>query len=261
MTGLMNKVRTWWRRFTETELTLREVVGQMRQGLDLQAEATSFTMARAEEKRRELRTELENHEALSRQAKDFLRDGDEQLAERTVMLRVQSEERIKRLQAEYAELQATAEHKVRSFKDREGLVKGREAVVPELEREQQLNALEEQIQRQTSKYLENGTDQQFDRAEREIRIRGQQLRAKELLSSDPNAQMDQEIRKAVGQRKIDDAMVALRAELASSGEVIEGEVVDVTASARRLLEAPRYEGLLQPGRQRTTVPANRRLTD
>lgn len=54
--------------------------------LELQAEATSFVMARADEARTKLQSELDNHESLRREAEAFLKNGDEKAARRLVGL-------------------------------------------------------------------------------------------------------------------------------------------------------------------------------
>ena len=50
------------------EQTLMDSASQMMQNLDLKANAASFAMARADEVRKNLRDELDNHESLRREA-------------------------------------------------------------------------------------------------------------------------------------------------------------------------------------------------
>lgn len=225
----------------------RQDVERMMQGLNLQADAASFAMARADEVRDQLRNEIENHEALGRQAEHFMRANDERAAQRCVILQVQSAETIGKLREKYAELQKQAELKLAAFRQTEEKVKQRREQLPELEQDQRILQLEQQIQRATTQLSLDSPISSFDQASRELRIRRQQLSNKGLLEADPNAELDRRIKQALGQKKIDDAMAALRKRLAEEN-VVEGEVVSVTAingvdEARKLLEAPRYEGL------------------
>jgi phage shock protein A len=257
---LLARVRQAWRNFTETPADFQQLVGQMREGLELQADATAFAMVRADEKYDELQSELENYESLKREAESLMREGKEVLAQRAVTLQVQSQDKIERLQKEYQNLQSQAEQKVQSFKDRESTVRDRESQVPELIIEQRMAEMEERIQRSASKYLPGGTDARFNQAERELRIRNRQLANKQLLGSDPNAALDREIKSAVGQRKIDQAMAELRARItAGTGEVVDGEIINPAEEAKKLLQAPRYGGLVQHKSERETIPVSRRL--
>ena len=189
--------------------SLRSSAEQMLEGLDLVAEATSFAMTRADEVQDKLRAEIENYESLGREAESFVRDGDQQAAMRCITLQVQSGETVARLKEQYISLQREADQKVADLQRKKQDVEQRVAALPELEQEQRLVHLEERIARATSQLSLESPQNAFDQAAREIRIRRNQLRNKELLTADPNAELDARIREAVGQRKIDAAWARL----------------------------------------------------
>ncbi|HOK55271.1 MAG TPA: hypothetical protein PLU88_05340 [Armatimonadota bacterium] len=231
--------------------------------LELQAEATSFVMARADEARTKLQSELDNHESLRREAEAFLKNGDEKAARRLVGLQLQSAEKVKQLKDEYERLQREAEQKVVEYRKSEQEVKKRIEALPRLEQEAYLLREEEQIQRATSKFDLQSPQSAFDKVERELDIRRKQIQNRSLLSTDPNAELDLRIQEAIGARKIEEAMEALRkkinegavdAEFTSVSESTEALIGD----AQKMLEAPRYQGLgLPTGDERQKEPQPR----
>src|SRR3990167_2994523 len=83
----------------------------------------------------------------------------------------------------------------------------------------------ERIQKKLEGFSMDSPKRAFDQAAHELRIRERQVTNRQLLASDPNAELDLRIRQAVGERKIAEAMQQLRQKVAAEGDVIEGEVV------------------------------------
>src|SRR3989344_4237265 len=228
--------------------TPREARKDMYKGLEVQGEATSFTMARADDLYERLEAEIANNEALQREAEAFVRDGDLQAAERCVTLRVQSDEKIVQLKKKYEETQRQAEADVAQFRKNDHELKARAEALPEMEERQHIVAMGERIQKKLEGFSMDSPKRAFDQAAHELRIRERQVTNRQLLASDPNAELDLRIRQAVGERKIAEAMQQLRQKVAAEGDAIEGEVVkapqlDQAVEAKKLLEAPRYSGL------------------
>jgi len=227
----------------------------MLEALDLRAEAVSFSMARADAKFAELKNELENHEALGRQAEEFLRAGDEEAAERCVALQLQSAKAVERLKKEYEALQREAEQGAQEFLEKRRALEERVAQIPQLHEDARLIRAQEKIERATAKFSLESAERSFDETAREIRIRKLQLQNRTLLTSDPNAQLDRRIRESLERKEIAEAMAALRKK--SFGEpTVDAEFVetrdlasvlveeDPVSSAQKLLAAPRYQGIL-----------------
>lgn len=232
------------------EQTLRDSASQMMQNLELQANAASFAMARADEVRKTLRDELDNHESLRREAEEFLKQGDEVSARRLVTLQIQSQEKVAKLKEEYEALQLEAEQKVTAFRKSEEDVNKRVQALPKLEQEAQILREEERLQKALSKFNLQSPQNEFDRVEREIEIKRRQLQNRNLLTADPNAELDMKIKQAVGERKIENAMDALKKKVLESSvidaEYTEAGAEDVVSAAQKALEAPRYQNLALP---------------
>lgn len=240
----------FWRFLTGQEPpSPREALADMYKGLEIQGDATSFAMARADDLYERLETEITNNEALNREAENFLREGNQEAAQRCVTLRVQSDAKIEQLKSSYAEAQKDAEQKVVMFRKSQGDVEVRHEALPQIEEQQHIVAMGERIQKKLASFSMDNPQRAFDQAARELRVRERQLANRQLLATDPNAELDLRIRQAVGERKVAAAMEELRSKIAAEGDIIEGQVVKsveidhAAGQARQLLEAPRYSGL------------------
>ncbi len=260
---MIDAVRSFFSGGTTPEAVLQASAREMMQTLELQANATSFAMARADEVRRNLQSELDNHEALRREAETFLAQGDENAARRLVALQLQSAEKIARLKEQYAALQAEAEQKVLEYRKSEEEVRRRVEALPSLQQEARMLREEEELQKRLRQFDIAGPQNEFDRIERELDIKRKQIANRNLLTADPNAELDRRIQEAIGQRKIEEALAALKKKVAERGaidvEFTEASQPDPVAEAQKMLEAPRYQGLLGqwPERQKEGVPAPR----
>lgn len=245
------------------ETTLQSSASEMLRTLELQADATAFTMARADDVRAKLQSEVDNYESLRREAEAFLRNGDEKAARRLVALQLQSEEAINRLKADYELLQREAEQKVVEYRKAEKEVNKRIEALPKLEQQAYLLKEEERIQRATSKFKLESPQSEFDKVQRELDIRRKQIQNRSLLTTDPNAELDLRIQEAIGQRKIDEALTALQQKINEGA--VDAEFTTVRESnpvleAQKMLEAPRYQGMgLTVGgtREKEPLPAKR----
>lgn len=240
--------RAWWYITGKEPPTPREALQDMYRGVEVQAEATSFAMARADDLYERLEAEIANNEALQREAENFMRERNQMAAQRCVTLRVQSDEKIARLRAEYEQTQQRAEQSVVQFRKNENELKIRAEALPEVEERRQIVVMGERIQKRLASFSMDNPQRAFDQAARELRIRERQLTNRQLLADDPNAELDLKIRQAVGDRKVAEAMEELQKKVAAEGDIIEGEVVrpkelNQATEARKLLEAPRYSGL------------------
>lgn len=247
------------------ESRLRSDAEQMLEALDLKADATSFSMARADEVRARLQTELENHEGLGRQAEQFLRTGDEEAAQRCVTLQLASAKEVLRLKNEYAALQQEAEATAAAFLAKKREVDSRVAELPRLQEDARMIEMQERVSRMTDQLSLDTAQTSFDGAARELRIRKSQLANRQMLTADPNAELDERIRRSLGEQEIAQAMAALRQRIAQTAGAAPAQLPagdDVTA-AQKLLEAPRYQGILSlpsrvPEREPVPVPAKRK---
>lgn len=230
-----------------TESSLRSDLRSMYDALEARADATSLSMTLADQKRTELEIELSNFTSLERSAEQFVDDSVK--LRRLAALLLQSKRRIETLKTEYASLQKQAEIQVKGFLDKKGEVKTREAELPRLEQDLELIRVEEHIQKLESQFDFEGADQSFERTRREIEARKLSLTNKALLAADPNADLDREIRQALGEQEVEQEMEALQKKIRDDQGIIDidaVEVVDPVVSARQALEAPRYAGLLRP---------------
>ncbi len=232
---------------------LRAAAEQMLQALDARSNAAALSMALADEAYGKLQRELENHEALGRQAGDFLRDGEEEAARRCVALQLESAGTVQTLTERYQTLQKQAEGNATAFRRQQKEAQDRVNQLPELEQDERLLAAAEKVADFMKISLTN-PQSAFDRAMQEIRIRQRQLAGKEVLTSDPNAELDRRIREKTDQKKLDAAMAELRTKIGAT-ETVDAEFTvvpnrdDPVSAARKLLEAPRYAGLALPNRR------------
>ncbi|MBS3902956.1 MAG: hypothetical protein KGZ30_01105 [Anaplasmataceae bacterium] len=246
-------IRQAWRRFvTEGEdvgPNLRQAAEDMLQILDRRSEAASLSMALADEAFDKLQDEIANHEGLGRQAEEFLREGDEEAAQRCVALQLQSAETIKRLKERYERLQHDAETNVSLFRNQRDEVEMRVTQLPELEEDERLLRAQETVAELSRLSLSNPRSA-FDQAAQAVRVRQKQLLGKEMLMQDPNAELDQRIRAATDKRQLDQAMAALRQKVGQpASDSIDAEFTvvgddDPVTSAKKLLEVPRFRALL-----------------
>ena len=244
---LFRALGDWLSDRTPQRSSLEYDAQQMLQGLDLKADATSFAMARADDLHEKLQAEVENCESLDREAAKFLSEDHEQEAERCVALRLQSAKVIAELQAKYEAAQREAEQLAGGFIQKRQEVEAKVAVIPELQEDIRINQMQEKIERAAAQFSLDSAERSFDQAVREISIRKKQLVNRQLLTADPNAELDRRIRKSIEQREIDHAMEALRQRV-QAGAVIDAEYAvvedDPVAAARKMLTAPRYSGIL-----------------
>lgn len=220
----------------------------MMESVNLLADATSYSMALADEKRKELAEEVEKFEALKAQAEDFLSTGDEEGAKRCVFLQIQAEAKISRLQEEYRQLQSEAENNVEQLYAKKRDVDARVAEIPNLQETARANEIRKKIEDNFSPFKLESAASSFDEAAREIRVKSLQLQNKAMLGSDPNARIDRQIQDAALRKRVSDEMENLRARVAEGKTVVSEEKkkqLDTSvSSAKNLLEAPRYKGVL-----------------
>lgn len=240
--------RARWYVMGQEPPTPREALRDMFRGLEVQAEATSFAMARADDLYERLEAEIANNEALQREGEAFMREKNQVAAQRCMTRRLQSDEKIVRLKKQYEETQRQAETSVVQFRKNEHELNARAETLPEVEEREQIVVMGERIQKKLASFSMENPQRAFDQADRELRIRERQLTNRQLLAADPNAELDLQIRQAVGERKVAEAMEQLRQKVAAEGDVVEGEVVqqkqlNQVSEAQKLLEAPRYSGM------------------
>jgi hypothetical protein len=253
---LMDVLRKKWDSFVNflgtsvpKESSLETDAKNMLGELDRHAEVVSFRMARADEARAKLEKELENYEALGKQAESYMRDGNEPYAKRTVVLQLESKKAVAAFQLEYQALQKEAESHVSNFITKRDEAKERVKTLPQLQQDARLIKADEEIVKLAGEFDLDSAKNQFDKTAQEIRIKKLQLQNRQLITSDPNAELDQKIRASLQDREVETAMKALAEKVQSTPEnVIEAEYTqaeDPTLAAKKLLEAPRYDGLIQ----------------
>jgi hypothetical protein len=236
---------------------LRGAAERMLELLDQRADAASLAMALADEAYERLQAEMENHEALGRQAEEFLRESDEEAAARCVALQLQSAKQIARLKDRYQTIQREAESNVAAFRRHQGEVDRRLTEMPELEQDERLVRAQERIRDLTRLSLES-PQTAFDHAARELRIRQRQLQGKSVLTADPHAELDRRIEAATDRRELEGAMRALRRRVglpdADGAEIVVEVRLDPVTEARRLLAAPRFQSLALPAADAAARP-------
>lgn len=257
--------RSWWNIFGKfwdsimdalaeripQESSLQTDAEQMLEVLDMKADAASFAMARADEMYERLVVEMDNYDALGRQAELFLRDEDEEVAKRCVALQLQAGKEISRLKTDYEVLQREAEQMVTAFREKKSRVDERIADLPNLQADMRLIRAQEKIQRTAEQFGLEGAQTSFDQTAREVRIRKLQLQNRELLTADPQAELDRRIRATLGDKQIEAAMQELHMKISEKPITVEVKAIeeDPVALARKLIEAPRYAGLLAGKRE------------
>jgi phage shock protein A len=252
--------RSWWNIFGKfwdsimdslaeripQESSLKTDAERMLEVLDMKADAASFTMARADEMYERLLVEIDNHDALGRQAELFLRDEEEEATRRCVALQLQAGKEVSRLKTDYEVLQREAEQMLTAFLDKKSEVDERLADLPKLQADMRLIRAQEKIQRTAEQLSLEGAETSFDQTAREVRIRKLQLQNRELLTADPQAELDRRIRASLGDKQIEGALQELRLKISEQPIEVEVKAIaeDPVVLARKVLEAPRYAGLL-----------------
>jgi phage shock protein A len=228
------------------EHALESDAGRMMEDLNAVADVASFAMARADDKYHDLTSAIARHEALGEQAGEFLRAGDEEAARRCVALQLETAQDMKTLQEEYSSLQDDAERKAQQFLERKQAVDERVNKLPQLQDEARMNRMQEKLEATASTLSLESAERSFDKAAREIDLKKKQLMNRDRLTADPNAELDRRIQHTLKENEIDRAIAALRQKIGD--QTIEAEIVSVeedpVASARKLVEAPRYKGIL-----------------
>jgi phage shock protein A len=242
---------------------LRGAVDQMLRDLEAQAGATSLAMAQADEAYGNLQREMENHESLGRQAEQFLSAGDEPAAQRCVTLQLQSKKEVTRLTELYQLLQSDAEQSADAYRRQQYEVEARARELPQLESDARVLAARQRVQSAQRHSLE-APKNAFDEAARELRIARQAVTNRQVLDSDPNAAIDQRIRRTLADNEVDEAMNALRQRVADkSGSIdvdfTEVDLNDPVSNAQKLLEAPRFQ-VLELTEGPVGVKARRRIS-
>jgi len=233
------------------EASLETDAKNMLSELDRRADVVSFRMARADEARDKLKKELENYAALGKQAESYLREDNKAFAQRTVVLQLESKKTIDALQQEYQSLQREAESNAAFFIAKRNEVKERVKLLPQLQADVRIVKADKEIARLSNEFNLDSAKNQFDKTAQAIRIQKLQLQNRQLLTSDPSAELDQKIRQSLKDREVEIAMQELAKRIENSGNVIDAEFVsneDSVLKAKNLLEAPRYIDLgLLPG--------------
>lgn len=269
--GLRRVIKRWMRAlldFAEESVPdasrLKQDAEDMLRALDAKADATSLAMALADEAHSKLTGELDNHEALGREAENFFRSKDTEAAGRCVALQLRSADEVKRLRASYEQLQSDAEQLARSFVVKRDDVMTRVQALPQLRDDLRVVEARERVERKLSAFDVESPQRSFDETTREIEIRKRQLANRQLITADPNAEIDRRIKQAVGERVFQEAMEAFRRKVEAEGEVVEAteyrvvEGDDPVAAAYKAIEAPRFAGLLPAaGADRKALPVRR----
>lgn len=236
------------------EARLEADAGKMLEEMNALSEVTAFTMARADDKYDELTSALARHEALGEQAAELVRAEDEEGARRCLALQIETAAKIKTLQDEYSALQSEAEEKATQFLARRESVEKKMAQLPKLQDDARLIRQQQEIEKKYSALQAGSADRSFDKTARDIELKKRELSNRHALLADPNAALDRRIQNSLHERAVDQAYAALQEKMDSAGSTpsyVEGEVVDEkslppdpVASAKELLSAPRYKGVL-----------------
>jgi phage shock protein A len=249
------------------EAQLEGDAAKMLEELGALSEVTSFTMARADDKYEELTSALARDEALGEQAAEMLRAEDEEGTRRCLALQIENQNHIKTLQEEYSALQSEAEQKAQQFMARREAVETKMRQLPKLQDDARLIRQQEEIEKRYSALSHQSADRSFDKTAREIEMKKREMSNKQLLLSDPNIALDRRIAQTMQDRAVDRALSDLKERLSSGAPstpppYVDGEVVEDAAlpenpveSARQLLSAPRYSGVLP---QKTSSPVRKR---
>lgn len=251
LSRLIDVLFSWVEERIPLESKLKADAEQMLQALNLKADATSFAMSRADMARETLTKNLQEYEALERQAKEFLREQDKEAAERCVVLQLQAKKEIERLTLEYQQLQHEAEQLAAEFAEQKVTTEEKVREVPRLQQDLRLINAQEKLEQARAQFSIEGAEYSFDATAQEIEIRKRQLTNKTLLASDKNARLDARIRGSLQQKEISDTLKALEEEVFQEG-VIDAEYSapkeqkSLIDQARKALEAPRYPNTLSP---------------
>lgn len=225
---------------------LRSDVQMLFTALGVKADATSFAMARADAKHEELEAEVRNYQALGRQAEEFLRDGDRESAERCITLQLQAKKDVERLTNDYEAVQRDATAQVDDFIAKRTEIDTRAERLPQLQADERYIRAQQKFEQVASRFDSASAVRSFDGKEEEIRLEKRALQNKVLLTADPHAELDRKIKETLTHREIQQAMANLEKRVVSGGPIDAEfeEVADPVAEAQKLLEAPRYTGLL-----------------
>lgn len=236
------------------ESSLRTDAERMLEAASAHADAASLSMALADQKREELAREIANYEALGHNAAELLGQNDETGAERCAALRAISARKMALLEQEYTGLQTRAEQAAATFVNEKAEVDRRVEQLPQLQADAQMVRLTERALSLTEQLSLLEAKSSFDRSSRELEVRKLQVANRGLLTGNAHAAVDARIRQQLEAGSIEREMLKIRELAARQPKDAEFEVLDEdsAARARKLLERPRYEGILRlPSRTET----------
>jgi phage shock protein A len=199
-----------------SEKDFSDTVKEMKQQLEQRRKTASYQMALATDSRKELEQMVAKYEGNKQLAEQFLRDGDRAKAEHCVKMQVQASKRIAELKDRYTQLKSQADQAYSTFRQEKAEVDERLRKLPQLKHDQRVIRAQEEIQGMGESMSLSALKGEFDEAERELAIKAEQQHSLDILSADPDAAMEADIKQTLQQKEIDQAMAALEQRVQTS---------------------------------------------
>jgi phage shock protein A len=214
----------WWNKVKNflnaeedvSEKDFSDTVKQMKHQLEEKRKAASYQMALATDSRKELEQTVAKYEGNKQLAEQFLRDGDRAKAEHCVKMQVQASKRIAELKDRYGQLKTQADQAYTSFRQEKQDVDERLKKLPQLKHDQRVIRAQEELQGMGESISLGALKGEFDEAERELAIKAAQQHSLDILSADPDAAMEAEIKQTLENQEIEQAMAALEQRVQTS---------------------------------------------
>jgi phage shock protein A len=238
--------------------------GKLLSSLEKQKDATTSHMALVSEAREKLEEEVAENEALKGQAKRFRSDANEDMLYRVMEMKLKSDDRIKELSKTYESLRASSRQAITSYKAREKEVMEKIDKLELLKEQSRINKIRGDVQRIQQQIDFSGSSQGFDRLAEKVRRKSAQLDASGLLSDGEDKAAEMEIKEAMKNQRLVDAVRQLESEMEretlKSEDTVEGEYLEMenetVKSARQLLSEPAFGEITpQPAEKKDKEPA------
>ncbi|MEW6443149.1 MAG: PspA/IM30 family protein [bacterium] len=218
--------------------------------LQVQRDAVTMAMAQALNGKEKLQQRVEAMARGDGMAKDYIRQGREDLAARVIENQEAMKQEIEMLTSQYEQLQAAAESAVLQYRENERRVKEALRKLDNLKLQSRLNEIRESVQKSLSSFDLNAPLKSFERIEEKIELKTTQLQADSMLAAGglEGMKKDAEIAATERSRVIEKRILELKRQMEESGGVVQSEAADETMDrARKALSAPAFGFLLTPG--------------
>lgn len=248
--GLWNWILSFFEDMVPREQMLEASIGSMIDALTAKADASSMSMALADQARSKLESAIAEVEEYDAAAKRYVAAGDEASAKACLLMLQEAEGKLQRYAADYEARQADADRQASEYATAREEVQKRQAQLPAIKAEARVARAEEKMVEAQGKYNLAEATGDFDAIRDDIDLARQQARNRATLDRDPLAELKDKMKADSAQAKLDERFAALKEQMASGAGAEDSSEVpalthDPVQDARLLLGKPRYEAFAE----------------